>query len=381
MITLKGALIIKPNTYTILLGESGLGKEFPISLSTELVQKVEVTRVIAGRSSIQAIVKELSQVKSRNGKPPIMDSRGYIVNGELSTAIIADADALTILTDLYDRKTTWTNLLKIEGAESIKNPYITTLFGASPAHFYDSIPQVNIEGGYIGRTFVVYEDKLAKQTDLLSSNLDEDASEFPYDKFTPHLEKISQNSGRIIYNEDVRDLYNNWRRQWRETKHNDKTGFAARVPVHVLKVAMCLCLSEEEGLQKLVITQPMIEEAIERVTNLVYKTRQAVEGTGKDPLSAQTKMVLDFLIQAEGNTLTRKQLLTKGYGNYKQHELDLILDNLLAINWIRREKISGTSSKSADWRVHLSGKPLEEYKAFLEKQNQIKLKKFAVERI
>jgi len=119
--TLKGNLLYYPNIYVMLLGESGLGKGFPVNLAKRLVQAAEVTRVIAGRSSIQAIVKELATTKSERGKPLITDSRGFIVNGELSTAIIADPDSLTILTDLYDRNYNplWTNMLKGDGQEKL----------------------------------------------------------------------------------------------------------------------------------------------------------------------------------------------------------------------------------------------------------------------
>src|SRR6266699_2774571 len=101
--TLKGNLLYYPNLYVILMGESGLGKGYPINLARRLVIACDNTRVIAGRSSIQAIIKELATTRSSNGKPVITDSRGFIVNGELSTAIIQDPDSLTILTDLYDR--------------------------------------------------------------------------------------------------------------------------------------------------------------------------------------------------------------------------------------------------------------------------------------
>jgi len=93
--TLKGNLLYYPNLYVILMGESGLGKGFPVNLAKRLVQQADNTRVIAGRSSIQAIVKELATTKSVAGKSVIIDSRGFIVNGELSTALIADPDALT----------------------------------------------------------------------------------------------------------------------------------------------------------------------------------------------------------------------------------------------------------------------------------------------
>lgn len=362
--TLKGAVIFKPNLYVILLGESGLGKEFPVSLAGDLVEKADVTRVIRGRSSIQAIVKELATSKTRaDGKPPFTDSRGFIVNGELSTAIIQDPDSLTILTDLYDRKSSWTNLLKGDGAEKLKEPYITALFGSSPAHFYDSIPAVNMEGGYIGRNLIIKEEKRYKDTDLLDET--DDLNE-PDDrlvaKYAKHLEHIAKGSGRVIPDSDAKQFFNIWRRKWREKGVQDTTGFINRVPAHILKVAICLCLADYNS--TLVINQGHIEEAIDKVEPLAYTSKRASEGKGADPLSAQTKMVLEHLIAAPNNELKRRQLLVKGYGNYDGPVLDKIMEYLIEINWVSRERLN--AGKASDWIYKLAGEPLEQYKKFLE---------------
>ena len=162
--TFSGRVTYYPNLYIMLLGESGLGKGYPVNLVKRLLQEADITRVIAGRSSIQAIIKEGATTRSVAGKAVITDSRMAIINGELSSAIIGDPQALEILTDLYDRNyhdRGWVNLLKGDGAEKLKDPYVTCLFGSSPAHFYNSIPRHNIEGGYIGRNLVIYEEILS----------------------------------------------------------------------------------------------------------------------------------------------------------------------------------------------------------------------------
>lgn len=359
---LKGAVEFRPNLYVILLGESGLGKEFPVSLAKDLVEKADVTRVISGRSSIQAIVLELSKSRTRrDGKPPLQDSRGFIVNGELSTAIIQDPDSLTILTDLYDRKSSWTNLLKGDGAERLKEPYITALFGSSPAHFFDTIPQVNIEGGYIGRNLIIKEDKRYKDTDLLDAT--EDTTEgFPFDKYIGHLQKIAGAKGRLTPTDESKQQFNQWRRDWRHKNLQDKTGFINRVPAHILKVGMCLCLAEYEFTPY--ITPRHIEEAIDKVVPLVYASKQASDGKGADPLAAQTKMVLDELVKAPDNELFRKKLLQKGYGNFDAPVLDRIINTLIEAGWIKQSRHS--AGANSDWIYTLSGEPLEQYKRFIE---------------
>lgn len=368
--TLKGNLMYKPNLYVMLLGESGLGKGYPVNLAKRLVQKANSTRVIAGRSSIQAIVKELSMVKSVEGKPPIQDSRGFIVNGELSTAIIADPDSLTILTDLYDGhyNPEWTNLLKGDGAEKLKNPYITALFGSSPAHFYDSIPQVNIDGGYIGRNLIVYEEKRSQNIDLLdkeSEEIEEDKFDtYLVPKYVPHLERIGNSKGRLSPNEDARVLFNTWRKRWRETQTADKTGFLNRLPDHVLKVAMCLALADWEFTGE--IKESHFTEAIDRVTGLIYANKKTVSGRGPDPLAVASKSVLDYLLAATGQRLTKKQLLWKGYGEYNTFTLDQVLDNLVEMGWVKKIKVGVGSN--GDWEIRLAGEPLESYNNFLKRQ-------------
>lgn len=369
--TLKGNLLYYPNVYIILMGESGLGKGFPCNLAKRLVQRVETTRVIAGRSSIQAIIQELSQTKTIQGKPLITDSRGFIINGELSTAFIKDPMALTCMTDLYDRNYNpeWVNRLKGDGAEKLKEPYITCLFGTSPAHFYDSVPQANIEGGYIGRNLVIYEEKRSKDLDLLDSeeeSVDEDRfTNYVVPKYIPHLTKIASHKARLVPTEAGRSIFNKWRREWRgnQAHYNDRTGFVNRVPDHVLKTAMCLSLSHYEHTGT--ITEADFTESIKRVTSLIYSSAKASEGTGLDPLAAQTKKVMDFMIAANENKLFRRELLVLGYGNYDMATLDKILETLMEMRWLKRSRVG--IGKNSDWLFELSGEPKENLDNFRRK--------------
>ena len=365
LVTLRGNLIYKPNIYVILLGDSGLGKGFGINLAKLLVQTADVTRVIAGRSSIQAIVQELGTSKSReNGNAPFTDSRGFIVNGELSSAVITDPDSLTILTDLYDGhyNPEWTNLLKSDGAKKLTEPYITTLFGSSQSHFYEKIPQANIEGGYIGRTLIVYEERRFQNIDLLDAdnNLSDRLKDRIIPEYSKHLREIAMNKGRMIPTEPAKELYNSWRKKWRTSQQPDKTGFYNRVPDHVLKVSMCLSLARYGS--SFEINEFDMSEAIEKVTGLVFGNKIGTEGKGLDPLANATKFVINQLLAAQDNQLNRKLLLSRGLGMYQNDGLDKIIDTLLEMGWIQRERIN--AGKNSDWLIKLSGEPLESYKKF-----------------
>lgn len=368
---LKGNVIYKPNLYVILLGESGLGKAYGINLAKQLVTATNSTRVIAGRSSIQAIVAELSKQKSKpDGLPPISDSRGFIVNGELSSAIIADVDALSILTDLYDGVVheEWVNSLKLSGKETLKNPYITALFGTAPAGFYESIPQANIEGGYIGRNLIIYEEKRSRNLDLLDDDegMNDKIKDYLIPTYAPYLKKLYETKGRLIPNAEAKAYFNEWRRKWRATQTHDKTGFLNRVPDHSLKVAMLLCLSRYNNAG--IINEEDISEAIDKVTGLIYSNKITSTGKGLDPGGMQSQLVLNILLRADNNELSRKRLLSQGHGNFDSFQLDKIVETLSEMGWVQKDRfVAGAAS---DWIYKLSGEPLENYKKWQQSQKK-----------
>src|SRR6187401_1168101 len=170
-----GKYHLHPNIYCLLVAKSGLGKSLPISISKKLVKMVGNTRVISGRSTIQKIIKDLSiaETDEKTGVPKFKDARGYIASGEFATSMQRDLDLFTILTDLYDTHANvdgWVNSTKTGGAEYLKAPCITLFSGASPEHFEDYIPKVNIMGGFIGRTLLIYEEKRWKIDSLTDEN-------------------------------------------------------------------------------------------------------------------------------------------------------------------------------------------------------------------
>ncbi len=131
---------------------------------------------------------------------------------------------------------------------------------------------------------------------------------------------------------------------------------------------MCLCLSryDFDGC----IHERDIVQSIEKVTSLIYASRKAADGAGIDPLAQQTKKVVDYLLSASSNELTRTELLVRGYGNYDSVTLDKILETLLEMRWIN--KIKHGVGVNMDWLVRLSGEPLESYLRFKEMQKRAK---------
>src|SRR6267142_6154697 len=86
-----------PNIYVMLHAESGLKKGPPINLAKDLVKRTNNTRIISGRSSIQGILKELGTAYTVPGGKVVTKSVAFVVSSELTSSIVEDKAAATIL--------------------------------------------------------------------------------------------------------------------------------------------------------------------------------------------------------------------------------------------------------------------------------------------
>lgn len=323
---------LRPNIYCLLIARSGLGKGLPTSLAKELVQSVKTTRVVSGRSTIQVILKDLSLTQSNEDKSPtIQDARGFIVSGEFATALQRDPDAFTILTDLYDThyNSEWVNSTKSGGVEKLKSPCVTLFSGASPEHFSDFVPKVNMFGGFIGRTLLVYEDKRWKINPLTNEN----APTIDMKGLREYLNKLKKVKGAFHWSIEGKKTFEEWYYDFRPRKFEDKTGTVERMPDHILKVAMCISLSKNTDL---ILTDEDIKEAIESCMALGVTAKRITSGTGQSNQAAQTKAVLEIVLRTEGFKISRKDLLMRGFGDFDSIELDRIVETLTQAGFLEQ---------------------------------------------
>lgn len=376
----KGVYTLRPNVYVMLMAKSGFGKGFPVNTAKKLVTLANCTRVISGRNSIQSIVREMatSETSELSPVPMFKDSRAFFVSSEFATSMIRDEAALTILTDLYDChwNEEWNSKTISRATDKVIKPNLTVLSGSSPSHFFDSIPEVNINGGFVGRLLIIYEEKRSKINSLISNVQGETIEEFsfPYERLSQHLKKIYEavkgKDQPFQLTRGAANLWDKWYNETRKAEVSDKTGFRERLPDHVLKVAMCLSLSESTDL---VIRENHIEESTDVTTALGYSTRRVSEGKGKDPLGPQAKIILDYMLAAPNHTIQRQKLLQKGYGDFDSVVLDRIVDGMFIENdWVKKDRITVTRKNGTEvqeWEYSLTQEAIEQYKKFSERSN------------
>lgn len=332
-----------PNIYVMFHADSGMKKGPPVNLAKKLVTKVGNTKVISGRSSIQGILKEMSQAESRPGQPVNKKAAAFICSSELSSSIVEDKVATTILTDLYDRNynaDTWKSLLKMEVFD-LKDPTITMLTATNESHSSDFFTRKDIAGGYFARTFIIHEHEENRVNSLLVP-----PTVLPdHDLLVEYLKKLAELRGGFIplgskeetehhrrsianpytgtmeFYTPAGEVYEHWYRDFATTRKGvkDATGTLNRFGSSVIKVAMLLSLAEKPELE---ISESAMTEAIRTCEMLVGNVRKVTFGkTETEGTNAERKiLLLNELLTLPDHRISRTQLHKKFWihGNVKE---------------------------------------------------------------
>lgn len=347
--------ILYPNIYVMLIGRSGLRKGIPILYAKKIVEKINNTRVIAGRNSIEAIIRELSSAETTENNPvPFKDAVGFLISSEFAAFLIRNPDALTILTDLYDGhyNEEWKNSLKGSPLERLSHVCLTMLGASNEIHFKDTVPLNAIGGGFIARTV------LAVSTEKRGSNSLTSAPKHLIDVpiLADGLKHLVDLKGPFSYGTGKNE-YDKWYDHFDKQVVTDTTGTAERLGDTVLKVAMLHSLSRGNSL---VLTKEDVQFAIEECENSTKGTQHVFLGTGKQNLAEPTGMLVKELIKVYPDAISRQNILKKMWGHLDAIDFDRIYETLKQAGIMEREMRGGSEF------YHITRPAFEQVKKFTE---------------
>lgn len=325
--------VLYPNIYVLLVAKSGLRKGVPVNLAKTLVHKTDVNRVIAGRSSIQAIVMDLGQAFTKEtGGPPITKATAFISSGELSTAFVRDQDALTIMTDLYDGhyNEKWVNTLKGSGKEVLEDVCISLLGALNPTHFNDLITAKEVTGGFLARCTVVQATKRARKNPLTRPP----EEKLDLDPIVDRLKIISTLKGDFTWSIEAKEAYEKWYEEFSPEDYEDETGSLNRVTDTVLKVAMLIALARRA---ETVLMANDIQEAIRECLPRA-KSADEFAKKGISDLAALKKRFIQILLGKDGNFASRSYLMNNYYMDFDISTLDAVVESLESGKIIRVDR-------------------------------------------
>lgn len=333
---------VYPNIYVMLHAKSGLKKGPAISFAKQIVKQVNNTRIISGRSSIQGILKELGTAYTQPGGIVNNKAVAFICSSELSSSVVEDRAAMTILTDLYDRNWNegdWKSLLKSENFK-LKDPTITMLTATNEAHTEEFFGKQDIQGGYFARTFIIYADT----ENIINSLVDPLVNPPDYKQLAEHVKKCALLKGPFtpLYQTLAGNYYKEWYNEFARVRKEiiDDTGTLNRFGDSVLKVAMLLSLSREATLM---ISLEAMQEAVIQCEKLIGHTRRVTMGKkGKSSYANQKVMIIEKLLSRDNNMITRSQLMRDMHYHLNSNELDEIMKTFDEAGQIKMENRGGT---------------------------------------
>ena len=330
--------LLYPNIYVFLVGDSAIVRKGPpVKMARKLVKAVGSTRIISGRSSFQGIIKELATARTvydekTQTQTVLHDSSAFICASELRSSLIQDPQAFATLTDLHDGDFAdeWKTLLRGSGVEELKDVNITILGGTNPAYLKDIISGSDVEGGIIGRSFMVYAKERQTINPLTEDvegedDEDDDEEDNQYNEEANYLKELSKLHGYFKYSKAAKDLYDEWYREFTTRKVDDRTGTFGRLHDQVLKVAMLLSLTKKT---ELVLDKETMEEAISSCLDIASDLSRSIMPAGRSEISGKMVTILQDLINRNGEEVKRRVLLTKFYGEVSYQDLDIIIENL-----------------------------------------------------
>lgn len=334
-----GAFKQYPNIYVMLLARSGLRKGPPINMAKRFVTKVGGSRIINGRSSIQAILKDMGTAVSAPGGKIIGGADAFITASELSSSFVDDKATMDILTDLYDRiynEGEWRSLLKMEQF-TLNNPIISMLVGTNEPHFKNFFMEKDIQGGFIGRMFVIAESK-KNRTNSLVDDLENPLND---EMFLPHLREIKKLKGPFapLTKTEAGDIFHQWYCALDEVydRVEDKTGTLERIGESVIKVSMLLSLAEGTDL---IISAKQMVEAIGACQRLVGNIRRSTMTQGSKQVFAEQKMlIIEELMKRDNHIISQEMLLKKYWMHFNIDQLVAIMESFHTARLIMTETV------------------------------------------
>lgn len=317
---MQGTTKICPNLFVILMAKSSGRKAHPVNVCTSLVKKSKHTKVIAGRSSIEAILDTLSLQETEKGTGKVITGGSCILCApELMSFFVSSESLVPILTDMYDHRDEWDSKLRGMGGNFKVKDMCVSLFAAANETSMRSIYQgVALQGGLLGRTFLVSADEERPPNDLL------DGIHYDFNVFNDEIEVIKKLKGPIQIDTDAKELYRSWYRSWfySSKKKGDQTGILGRTHTNVIKVGMILGVADEYAP---VIKKRHFEESIERCTGILGNYEIFVMGTGKSSINEAGSIILQDLWEAPGHKMSRTDILASHWGQFDAEILDKLI--------------------------------------------------------
>ena len=306
-----------PNIFVVLLADSAeYRKSGPFNPVIKLLKDMRVTKIVAGRTSIQAILDALAE-----NTGSLKGGSALLCAEELASFFVSDPALVPLLTDMYDFREDFVYKLR-SGETRIKDLCITMLAASNEQFLKEVYTNAAVYGGLLGRTIMVKPDETRAPNSLLRI----DATKYDHKPLIDSLNKVRLLNGAVTITPDAEILYDAWYKPLYNSykKIPDRTGITQRMHTTVLKLAIVIAAAHYTT----EINEQYMKEAIEEITKL--KTNYAVYAmsSGKSEMADKGALLLNSLWESKDKKITREEFLRNQWHMVSAEDLDKLITTL-----------------------------------------------------
>lgn len=329
----RGIYRLYPNIYVIFVGPPGSKKSTAGDFGyNNIVRSVEAINGFAGRITSEGILRKLGEVAVNENAPTVLESDQslFLYASELSTLLSGRTRSrntfsiIDFLTAVYSSGT-FDEGTRTNGFSAYDHICVNFLAATTPEGVNDLFDRVAIEGGFISRTIILYQEAVTNSEPwpTFSEN-----KRLRVQTLITDLRTISQLNGEVRVMEQARTWFTNWYNTvWRTTvPHPDLQQYWVRKFDHLLKISMLLSVAERNDL---VVEQKHMEQAASILAEAETWMPVAFNNVDRPRQSRLREQIMTY-IREQGGSVARSKL-TKRFDHRVSgvKELDEVLSPLI----------------------------------------------------
>jgi hypothetical protein len=321
-----------PNLYTILVAPPGIGKKTTaINIGVSLLRAADPTgRIISEKVTPEALAKSLSKptehAKESGGLKIDVSAEGLLVAPELTVFLGREQyneGLILFLTRLYDCADVQEVETISRGKEKLRNVCVSMLGATTPSEIHNAIGKSAKGSGFMSRLNIIQKDSSPRVVPF-AVKPDPTVKEMLINKLQKIVDEVK---GEFRFSGTAREWYIDYYKRHNQAKHSSKKPIdnIERQPDQLLKLAMCMCASEQDDMQ-------ISEDILQRSFNLLAiaaknngETMRMIDATERGKLVQKVLQVL----KEHGGVVQRSVLIKNVYRHgLSSKELDQIMETL-----------------------------------------------------